>query len=288
MSAALVVRVVLVLMCVALPVSTFAQEGSERLLTAERQWEQKVGLDQRIIGGQPVSITDNPWQVAILAATVPTNLVAQFCGGSVIAPRWVLTAAHCVDRQTPPERIHVLTGTDSLEQGGSRIQATRIHVHENWKPETTGFDFDIALIEVESDLGGTAVVGDTSTTEHPITLAVRVTGWGRTSRSSQVGSKMLQGIEIPYVTRATCNRPLSYNGQVTTNMICAGPQQGGVDSCQGDSGGPATAMINETRRQVGIVSWGTGCAVANKYGIYTNLSQFGAWVTEKTGGAVKW
>ena len=285
MSAALVVRALLMFVLVVVPVSALAQ-GSERLLAAEKQWDEKVGLDQRIIGGKPVPIKDNPWQVGILSARVPSNLVAQFCGGSIIAARWVATAAHCVDRGTLPKQIQILTGTDSLEKGGTRVNASQIVVHDRWDPKTN--DFDIALIEVASDLSGAAVVGDTSTTEHPTTLQVRVTGWGRTSKSSNAGSKTLQGIEIPYVPRATCNRPASYAGAITENMICAGVRQGGVDSCQGDSGGPATATVNGTRRLVGVVSWGEGCALREKYGVYTNVSKFGAWVAEKTGGAVKW
>ena len=290
MSSTLAVRVWFVVMCLALPAQAWAQ-GSERLLAAERQWDDKVGLDQRIVGGKPVTLKDNPWQIALVSARVPSNLVGQFCGGSIIAPRWVATAAHCVDRGTEPKQIQILTSTESLEKGGTRINATRILVHENWTPKTN--DFDIALIEVASDLVGTgsaaaAIPGDTSAAEHPATLQVRVTGWGRTSMSTNAGSKLLQGIEIPYVTRAVCNRPASYDGDITENMICAGIQKGGVDSCQGDSGGPATAMVSGTRRLVGIVSWGEGCALRDKYGVYTNISKFGPWVAEKTGGAVKW
>jgi secreted trypsin-like serine protease len=263
-------------------------QGSDRLKAAEKQWDEKKGLDQRIIGGKDVSIKDNPWQVAILASRVPSNLTAQFCGGSIIAPRWVVTAAHCVDGGTLPKQIHVLTGTDSLEKGGTRVNATTIIVHAQWKKTKNPNDFDIALIETEADLGGTAVAGDTTAAEHPTTLQVRVTGWGRTSRTSNLGTKTLKGIEIPYVARATCNLPASYDGDITDNMICAGVRAGGVDSCQGDSGGPATAVVGGTRRLVGIVSWGEGCAARDKYGVYTNVSKFGGWVTEQSKGAVKW
>lgn len=290
MSAALSVRVALTSLCLALPAAAWAQ-GSARLLAAEQQWDDQVGIDQRIIGGTPVRIADNPWQVGILAARVPSNQVAQFCGGSIIAARWVVTAAHCVDKGTLPERIHILAGTDSLQTGGTRLAASRIIVHESWDPATS--NFDIALIEVASDLiativGGAVVAGDTSAAEQPTTLQVRVTGWGRTSKSTQIGSKTLQGIEIPYVARATCNRPPSYDGSITDNMICAGVATGGVDSCQGDSGGPATAVVDGTRRLVGIVSWGQGCALRNKYGVYTNVSKFRTWVSDKTAGTVTW
>lgn len=285
MSATLVVRVLVLVVAVALPSSVVAQ-GSDRLLMAQKQWAEKAGQDVRIIGGKPVPFKENPWQVAILAATVPNNLVAQFCGGSIIDKRWVLTAAHCVDGGTLPAQIQILTGTDSLETGGLRVNVSNIVVHENWNKKTN--DFDIALVQVSSDLVAPVIVGDTTSAEHPTTLVLRVTGWGKTSKSTSAGSKLLQGIEIPYVTRAKCNLPASYDGDVTDNMICAGVPQGGVDSCQGDSGGPNTGIVNGQRRLVGIVSWGEGCALRDKYGIYTNVSRFGPWVTTKTAGVVKW
>jgi secreted trypsin-like serine protease len=270
-----------------MPVRISAQ-GSERLLAVEAQWDQKVGLDQRIIGGTPATIKDNPWQVGILSARVPNNQVAQFCGGTIISARWVVTAAHCVDRGTTNKQIHILAGTDTLEKGGTRLTVKGIVVHDMWKKTKNLNDFDIALIETENDLGNTVMVGDTTATEHKPSLQVRVTGWGRTSKTSSLGSKVLQGIEIPYVARATCNRFESYDGDITGNMICAGLQKGGVDSCQGDSGGPATAMIDGARRLVGIVSWGEGCALPDKYGVYTNVSAFRQWVSDNTKGVVKW
>lgn len=282
-----VVTLIVMLIRLSLPASVHAQ-GSERLLAVEAQWDQKVGLDQRIIGGKPVPIKDNPWQVGILSARVPNNQVAQFCGGSIINARWIATAAHCVDRGTTEKQIHVLIGTDSLEKGGTRLTVKDIIVHDMWKKTSNPNDFDIALIETESDLGSGIIAGDTTATEHPAALQVRVTGWGRTSKTSSLGSKTLQGIEVPYATRATCNRFESYDGEITDNMICAGLQKGGVDSCQGDSGGPASAIINGNRRLIGIVSWGAGCALADKYGVYTNVSKFGQWVAQETKGVVKW
>lgn len=280
---------ILSLACLAFPARVDAQ-GSKRLLDAERDWDQhQVAGAPRIIGGKDVKIQDNPWQVAILASRVPSNIVAQFCGGSIIAQRWVVTAAHCVDGGTKPIQVQILVGTDSLETGGVRVVVRDIKVHEKWKTTPNANDFDIALIETDADLGNAGVItGNTATAELTVPSDVRVTGWGRTSKTSSAGAKKLQGIDIPYVLRATCNRPASYGGDITGNMICAGIQQGGVDSCQGDSGGPATAMVNNARRLVGIVSWGEGCAQRDKYGVYTNVAQFASWVAVNTNGVVKW
>lgn len=285
MSQTLISRSLWLALVLACPAVTYAQ-GSARLLAVERQFDANQANDQRIVGGKAAKLTDNPWQVAIVSARVPANAMAQFCGGSIIAPRWVATAAHCVDSGTKPSQIAILTGTESLATGGTRVAATQIIVHPKWDPAT--HDFDIALVEVGADLGGTPIAGDTSANEHPTSLHIRVTGWGRTSMSTSAGSRILQGVDLPYVTRATCNRPASYDKDITGNMICAGLVQGGADSCQGDSGGPATAEIGGSRRLVGIVSWGEGCALKDKYGVYTRVAIFGPWVTTQTAGAVKW
>jgi secreted trypsin-like serine protease len=285
MSRTLTWNVVISLFCLAAPHWAWAQ-GSERLLAVERAYDEQQAQDQRIIGGRPARIRDNPWQVALLSARVPVNTQAQFCGGSIVAPRWVITAAHCVDRGTLPSQVAILVGTQSLQSGGRRVEATTIIVHENWTRPT--HDFDIALVEAGADLGGTAIAGDTADSELPAALPIRITGWGRTSMSASAGTKILQGVSVPYVTRDVCNGPASYDGAVTGNMICAGQREGGLDACQGDSGGPASAEVGGRRVLVGIVSWGQGCALRDKYGIFTRVASFAAWVAEKTSGAVKW
>ena len=273
------------LFCLTAPHRAWAQ-GSERLLAVERAYDEQQAQDQRIIGGRPARIRDNPWQVALLAARVPVNAQAQFCGGSIVAPRWVVTAAHCVDGGTQPSQVAILVGTQTLQSGGRRVDATTIIVNENWTRQT--HDFDIALVEVGADLGGTAIAGDTTGSEHPAAMPIRITGWGRTSMSASAGTRILQGVSVPYVTRDVCNGPASYDGAITDQMICAGLQEGGLDACQGDSGGPATADVGGRRVLVGIVSWGQGCALRDKYGIFTRVASFASWAAEKTSGAVKW
>ena len=105
-----------------------------------------------------------------------------------------------------------------------------------------------------------------------------VTGWGATTEG---GSKVrdLRFIDnLPFVTRTDCNAPLSYNGAITENMICAGVRSGGVDSCQGDSGGPLTFETGTAPKLAGVVSWGEGCARPNKVGVYTRVANYVDWV----------
>ncbi len=103
----------------------------KRVLTAYRAGQLRDG---RIAGGHNTTIEVHPWQVAIVAAEIPANNLAQFCGGSIIAPRWVLTAAHCVDGGTRPEQISILAGTASLLSVGRRIgiAPNGIVIHGKW------------------------------------------------------------------------------------------------------------------------------------------------------------
>jgi secreted trypsin-like serine protease len=84
----------------------------------------------------------------------------------------------------------------------------------------------------------------------------------------------------------TCNQKGSYGGHVTDNMFCAGKT--GEDACQRDSGGPATFTVSTETRLVGVVSWGDKCGVPLKYGVYTRIAQFAAWVKDQTSGEVSW
>lgn len=231
-----------------------------------------------IVGGAPVAdIAETPWQVALVSGGAARD---QFCGGSLVAETWVLTAAHCVDNSRvnlDPARLEVVNGTLTYATGGEQLAVTEIHIHPDWNDAT--MDFDAALLK----LAAPATLGK------PIVLAseeemvgeddnVRVSGWGAVSEGGPASEDLLF-VDIPVVSNEVCNAPESYNGEVLASMFCAGAREGGLDSCQGDSGGPVDTggMPDEDTRLLGIVSWGEGCARELKYGVYARVSKVADW-----------
>jgi secreted trypsin-like serine protease len=230
------------------------------------------GATGRIVGGEPVLIVDNPWQVALVRGFIAEPQRSQFCGGSIIGTDWVLTAAHCIRNtivREDPSRVNVVVGTPQFFIGGERISVAAIHVHPQYNDLTNEFDFALLRVSRPVTTGGTETL---------------VTGWGAVSEGGP-GSLDLLGAQVPIVSTAVCNRPESYNGDITANMICAGREAGGIDSCQGDSGGPLSATLNGRRVLIGVVSFGEGCARRLKFGVYARVPVAAQWIASTTGTA---
>jgi len=220
----------------------------------------------RIIGGQVVTGSEHPFQVALVMKGNPSNAAAQFCGGTLVKPNVVVTAAHCSDFVTASQ-VQVLTGTRSLLSGGTRLNVASIRIHPSWTPST--FNNDVAVWKLSTSATGIPLASLAST-DGSVGTKMFTSGWGIADDGSP--SAKLRGVEVPLVSRTNCNDANSYNGALSTAMICAGFNQGGRDSCQGDSGGPLTKVATGRRELTGITSWGNGCAQPNLFGIYTRVS----------------
>jgi secreted trypsin-like serine protease len=233
----------------------------------------------RIMGGGPAPSGAFPWMTAILEKHTADNWVAQFAGGSLIHPRWVLTAAHIVDGQKAAD-LQVIVGATDLDAAGlQRINVLEIVRFPGYLP--TGFDADAALLLLETPVTGVTpleIISDPALTA-PNTVATTL-GWGSLSNAeNDFGTPILQSVELPIVDQVLANSASWHNGALTANMMAAGLAAGGKDSCSGDSGGPL--VIRGPRGQwvqAGIVSWGEGCGLPMKPGVYTRLSKFRQWV----------
>ncbi len=249
------------------------EEAAERFL-----------LGPKIIGGSQAPAHAYPAQVGILDASVSNNYQAQFCGGTLIAARWVLTAAHCVEDIVSASEIKVLTGTNDLANGGTRRNVAKIKIHPNWNTVTV--DYDVALVKLTVDVTGivfpSLVTPAQEPTFAPVGEAVRTVGWGDTLAGAGVSyPEKLYHVTVRTISRTVCNGATSYAGAITTRMLCAGVMAGGKDSCQGDSGGPLYVRnANDVYRALlGVVSWGNGCAEPNFPGVYSRIPVLRAWIT---------
>jgi trypsin len=224
---------------------------------------------RRIVGGESTDIKQHPWQVAL---TIGTNL----CGGSIVAQKWVLTAAHCVRPSPKLSEVKAKADATDYTRGGIWTEIEQIVVHENYDPSTN--ENDLALIKLKAPTAGRVIPLASAELPVPNGQPLEVTGWGVTTAAATNPSKALLKASVPYVDNADCNVATAYNGSIKPGMICAGYREGGIDSCQGDSGGPLAWRTPDGPVLVGVVSFGDGCARKLKYGVYTRVSAYRDWI----------
>ncbi|CAB1422597.1 unnamed protein product [Pleuronectes platessa] len=249
----------------------------------------KENTDQRIVGGDEAEPGEIPWQVTLITNYSGTE--KPFCGASLLSELWVITAAHClVLNDIPKTGFFVRVGEHDVNvaEGQERDHlVAEQHIHHSYNLQKSTYDHDIALLKL-------AIPVELSNQRRPICLGPKdftedllrepsnsmVSGWGKMAFNGVVATK-LRRLEVPYVERTECKASSQY--RITRFMFCAGFKSENKDSCQGDSGGPHTSKYKGTRFLTGIVSWGEGCAKRGKYGVYTRVSQYYAWISETTG-----
>lgn len=239
----------------------------------------------RIVGGQDTLEGEFPWQVSLHVKNF-----GHVCGASIISPKWLVTAAHCVQddgrtRYSQPSTWEAYLGLHIQKKPGSHVvkrNVKQVISHPNYNDYT--FDNDIALMELESPVTYSDFIKPIClpSAQHsfPAGNTVWVTGWGAT-REGGFAASVLQKAQVRIINWKTCDSLMS--GQLTSRMLCAGVLTGGIDACQGDSGGPLSSPSGSRTFLAGVVSWGDGCARRNKPGIYTTVTKFRGWIKQKTG-----
>ncbi|EEY43848.1 S1 family peptidase [Vibrio mimicus] len=252
--------------------------------------ESTANISPRIINGSDATLGEWPSIVALVKSG-QNAFDGQFCGGSFLGGRYVLTAAHCVEFMDPA-KLDAVIGINNLNNEGSegiRVPVRRIYVHEDYF--NSNLVNDIAILELAREVSSPAIRIADATTRISTAAGSRmsVAGWGTTTPSgSSVYPSVLQKVDVNLQDQSTCYmamsglNPSGISSTPNSTNFCAGTANN-EDSCRGDSGGPI--IVADTGVQLGIVSWGSAvCATSGTYGVYTNISHFTNWITQKTNG----
>ncbi|XP_066211332.1 hyaluronan-binding protein 2 [Saccopteryx leptura] len=239
---------------------------------------------KRIYGGFKSTAGKHPWQ-ASLQTPLPLSTFmhrGHFCGGVLIHPCWVLTAAHCTD--ITAKNLRVVLGDQDLKKTELHEQTFRVEkiVKYSHYRERDEIPYnDIALLKLKPVRGHCAVESKYVKTvclpdgPFPSGTECHISGWGVTETGE--GSRQLLDAKVKLISNTLCNSRRLYDHTIDETMICAGNlQKPGIDSCQGDSGGPLTCEKDGTYYVYGIVSWGQECG--KKPGVYTQVTKFLNWI----------
>ncbi|XP_028989466.1 serine protease 33 [Betta splendens] len=242
--------------------------------------------EDRIVGGVDAANGAWPWQVDIQTAN------GHICGGSIISQNWILSAAHCFTNPSDVSSYIIYTGRYQLNNFNpslSSYKVSQVVIPSGYTDPHTGFD--LALVQLSSPITWSSyaqpICLPASSVQFPNDMLCYVTGWGNIREGvSLPGVGTLQEVQVPIISQSSCQQMYQTNPteqvDILNDMICAGYPGGGKDSCQGDSGGPLVCkMVNGTWVQAGVVSFGLGCAKANRPGVYTRLTSYSNFILGK-------
>jgi len=221
-----------------------------------------IDFNPQIVGGDEV----NP------PFKYPFMVNAGGCGASLVAPNVLLSAAHCGNGYINQVKIGRHNLNDSNEDYETFNVVEEVP-HPNYNEAT--LDYDYMMLKLDGSSSRTPVQLDTGDDTSLLDAGndVIVMGWGTTSSGGSLSNVLLE-VEVDVISQAQCQD--AYSNPITERMVCAA--RTGKDSCQGDSGGPI--IDKATGKQIGVVSWGIGCANSNYPGVYAKVRDQIGWIQE--------
>lgn len=236
------------------------------------------GATPYIVGGKETTFNQHPWLVQI------TLNGSAFCGGALVHPMLVLTAAHCLYSAQNGAfwyqlgQMQAFTSRTLSETGGEELNVAAAGIASNYQPLDGGLsgenDYGLIALSSPSSRPLLKLAGPNERATWRTGRTALVAGFGNISQGGSA-SPVLKEISVPLVSDAFCSSAGSYGTDFrSANMLCAGINKGGSGTCQGDSGGPLSVPIDGGgRRIVGVVSWADGCAKPNKPTVYVRAGE---------------
>tara|TARA_Y100001960_G_scaffold105507_1_gene113547 strand:- start:27 stop:1640 length:1614 start_codon:yes stop_codon:yes gene_type:complete len=251
---------------------------------------QAQSLSTRIIDGQVATHSDWPYMTALVSKGQAAT-EGQFCGGSYIGDRYILTAGHCIEGISA-EDLDVVVGINDLRNEGTegvRLSVSKIYLHHEYT--TNSLENDVAILELARPLRDheatpVQLANHNTRNEAYVGAPLTVAGWGSTTPEygNHTATDQLLEVTVPMVSQSQCSDafPWVWRNENSPNF-CAGTNTEGYDSCRGDSGGPL--IVDSTGIQLGIVSYGSmRCGDENSYGVYSNISYLKDWIEQHSSG----